>query len=88
MIFWILVPRENLIQQSNRSPFTTVSITSQYAKLMNEHAFQTKNVRKFIKNTKNRFDVIVNDEYFSESLLMFAHKYKAPIVTVGKLIFV
>lgn len=45
------------------------------------------NVQTFIKSTDHQFDVIINDEFMTESFLMFAHKHKAPVVTIGKFHF-
>lgn len=51
---------------------------------MNKHAFETANVQKFIKSTGLHFDVIVAEDFFNDSFLMFAHKHKAPVVTICK----
>lgn len=50
-----------------------------------EHALNTENVKNFIKNDKSKFDVIFAEQFFQESMLMFAHKYNAPIVTLCKM---
>lgn len=49
-----------------------------------EHALKTESVRNFIKNDKSKFDLILAEQFFQESMLMFAHKYKAPIVTFSE----
>lgn len=53
-------------------------------KMMNEYVFENPNVQKFVKSTDLHFDVIVAEEFLSDSFLMFAHKFKAPIVTICK----
>lgn len=50
-----------------------------------EKAFQSDSVREFIKNDNTKFDLIFAEQFFQESMLMFAHKYKAPIVTISEL---
>lgn len=50
-----------------------------------EHALKTDSVRNFIKNDKSKFDLVFAEQFFQESFLMFAHKYKAPIVTISEL---
>lgn len=50
-----------------------------------EHALNDKNVGKFINSTNHQFDVIVLEQFFHDSWLMFAHKFKAPIVTIATL---
>lgn len=52
--------------------------------MWNEIAFENAEVQKFIKRTDLHFDVIVAEDFFHESLYMFAHKHKAPLVTICK----
>lgn len=48
-----------------------------------EHALNSTNVQNLIKNDKTKFDLIFAEQFFQESMLMFAHKYKVPIVTLS-----
>lgn len=50
-----------------------------------EHALKSTSVKDFIKNDRTKFDLIIANQFFQESMLMFAHKYKAPVVTISKL---
>lgn len=52
--------------------------------MVNEHALQNSKVQKLIHSTDLHFDLIVNEDFFAENLLMFGHKFKAPIVTICK----
>lgn len=49
-----------------------------------EHALKSAAVKDFIRNDKSNFDLILAEQFFQESMLMFAHKYKAPIVTISE----
>lgn len=49
-----------------------------------EHALNADNIKDFIKNDKTKFDLIFAEQFFQEALLMFAHKYKVPVVTLSK----
>lgn len=51
-----------------------------------EHALKSKAVSDFIRTDQSKFDLILAEQFFQEALLMFAHKYKAPIVTISELI--
>lgn len=51
-----------------------------------EHALNSKAVKDFIRKDKTKFDLILSEQFFQESMLMFAHKYKAPIVTLSEFI--
>ncbi|XP_062553450.1 UDP-glycosyltransferase UGT5-like isoform X2 [Armigeres subalbatus] len=48
-----------------------------------QHGFTRENVQDFIRNDQSHFDLILAEQFYQEAYLMFAHKYKAPIVTVG-----
>ncbi|XP_055851746.1 UDP-glucosyltransferase 2 [Episyrphus balteatus] len=47
-----------------------------------EHALNDVNVKKLIQS-QQKFDLIILEQFFHESFLMFAHKFNAPIVTIG-----
>ncbi|XP_021702436.1 UDP-glucuronosyltransferase 2B7 [Aedes aegypti] len=47
------------------------------------YALESANVQKFIKREDQHFDLIVAEQFFQESLLMFAHKFDAPIITIS-----
>ena len=49
-----------------------------------EHALKSAAVKDFIKNDKSNFDLILAEQFFQEAFLLFAHKYKAPIVTISE----
>lgn len=49
-----------------------------------DHVLSDPNVQKFIHRNDLQFDLIINEEVFHDSFLMFAHKYKAPIITICK----
>lgn len=51
--------------------------------LTTEHALQTSNVQKFIQR-EDHFDLVLSEQFFQESMLMFAHKFGCPIVTIGE----
>lgn len=53
-----------------------------FPKLINGYAWENANVQKFVKSSGLHFDVIVAEDFYSDSFLMFAHKHKAPIVTI------
>jgi glucuronosyltransferase len=50
-----------------------------------EHALNSKAVQNFIQNDKSKFDLVISEQFFQEAFLMFAHKYKAPIVTISEI---
>lgn len=50
-----------------------------------DHALGDANVQKLINRNDLHFDLIINEEIFHDSFLMFGHKFKAPIVTICNL---
>lgn len=71
-----------MIDQSSGSVFSGIDMLAMFPKLMNGYAWENINVQNFVKSTEYHFDVIVAEDFYSDSFLMFAHKHKAPIVTI------
>lgn len=67
---------------SEGSIFTSIGQTQGFIHAVNEYAFENPNVHKLIHSTDLQFDVIINEEFFGDSFLMFAHKFKAPTITI------
>lgn len=44
---------------------------------------ENTHVQKFLKRDDLQFDLVISEQFFQESWLMFAHKYNAPIVTIS-----
>ncbi|XP_062551806.1 UDP-glycosyltransferase UGT5-like [Armigeres subalbatus] len=47
------------------------------------YALENYNVQQFINREDLHYDLIVAEQFFQESWLMFAHKFNAPIVTIS-----
>lgn len=47
-----------------------------------EHGLKDPNVQKIIHSDDLHFDLIINEEFFHESWLMFAYKFNAPAVSI------
>lgn len=50
-----------------------------------QYALENTNVQQFIEQDDTDFDLVISEQFFQEAFLMFAHKYRAPIVTIGTL---
>ncbi|XP_037970930.2 UDP-glycosyltransferase UGT5 isoform X2 [Plutella xylostella] len=50
-------------------------------KFNNDLVFNSTEVQTFLKED-HKFDLVINELFFQESLYMFAHKYQAPLVLV------
>lgn len=49
-----------------------------------EYALKHPNVQKLIASTDQHFNLIIAEQFYQESFLMFAHKFRAPVITLGK----
>lgn len=50
-----------------------------------EHAFNDAKVQHLIQSDNLHFDVIILEQFNHDALLLFAHKFKAPIITIATL---
>lgn len=67
-----------------------ISQMKTFASIVKPNTFENPNVQKFINSKGLHFDLVINEEFFGDSYLMFAHKFKAPIITIvpfGNLLF-
>lgn len=55
-----------------------------FMKMAADHALNSTSVKEFINRNDLQFDLVINEEVFHESWLMFGHKFKAPIITICK----
>lgn len=76
------VSQESLMKMGIASPFTVITQSIKRLGVINNYVYQNANVQKLIHSTNLQFDVVINEDFYGESFLMFAHKFKAPIVTI------
>ncbi|XP_055541783.1 UDP-glycosyltransferase UGT5-like [Wyeomyia smithii] len=69
--------------QSYSSDFNNLFLYWRLGLATSRHGFETANVQNFLKRDDLHFDLVVSEQFFQESWLMFAHKYNAPIVTIS-----
>lgn len=62
----------------------TASAIPYLGKISSEHALNDSKVQKFIHRNDSYFDIVINEDTYHESWMMFGHKFKAPIVTLGE----
>lgn len=83
--FWILstVSKEFFFQLARFPAIMTATALPYLGKISSEHALNDSNVQEFIHRNDLYFDVVINEDTYHESWMMFGHKFKAPIVTLG-----
>lgn len=72
---------------NTNSIFTTIVQVQGFVHTMNEYAFENPNVQKLIHSTDLHYDVVINEEFFADSFLMFAHKFRAPTITMCEYVY-
>lgn len=50
-----------------------------------DHGLSHPAVQTIINSTDLNFDLVIAEEFFMDSWLMFGHKFKAPTITISKL---
>uniref|UniRef100_A0A182PLS9 UDP-glycosyltransferases domain-containing protein n=1 Tax=Anopheles epiroticus TaxID=199890 RepID=A0A182PLS9_9DIPT len=80
------LPMEVFYQsQSFGDPFFKMSILWKLGLETAEYAFESASVKKFLQTDGLTFDLLIAEQFVQESFLMFAHKYRVPIVTINTL---
>lgn len=46
-------------------------------------ALKSKNVKQFIRNNNDKYDLIVSELFVEEAMYMLAHKYNAPLILIS-----
>lgn len=83
MSFIVSGSQEEIINTAEKSPFISIFEYGEFCGMSADFALSSKNVQAFMKRNDLEFDLIINEEFFHDSFLMFAHKYNAPIVTIS-----
>lgn len=74
--------QQQFLDMASASMFSYIHFLRDMPRIRHPYAYENANVQKFIHSTGLHFDLVINEEYIADSFLMFAHKYKAPIVTI------
>lgn len=76
------VPMKDAYGHSDRGYFDTVRLYELFCTPSSDQGLNSTNVQKIIHSQNMHFDLVINEDYFHESWLMFAYKFNAPIVTI------
>lgn len=76
--------QETFLDMAGGSAFLRIHFFKYLSKSWITHSLSNSNVQKLIHSTGLHFDLIINEEFWADSFLMFAHKFKAPIITICK----
>uniref|UniRef100_A0A034VV73 UDP-glucuronosyltransferase n=1 Tax=Bactrocera dorsalis TaxID=27457 RepID=A0A034VV73_BACDO len=76
-------PKENIFKMRYASDFQNLQMWFHVGLLTSEYALNDPKVKALIASKDQHFDLIILEQFFHESFLMFAHKFKCPVVTLG-----
>lgn len=79
----LLVSFDSLYEQRDHSHIESLLNIYNIGFATAKHGLESQNVQELIKSQENHFDIIVAEQFMQESWLMFAYKYKAPVVTLS-----
>lgn len=75
----------DVFQNDDANDFTKIWLYVVVSKPASEHGLNNSNVQKIIHSKELKFDLVVVQDMFSESWLMFAYKFDAPVISICKL---
>lgn len=52
-----------------------------------KHALESAAGQKLINDPRLKFDLVISEQFFQEAMLLFGHKFNAPIVTISESMF-
>lgn len=79
----ILASQDMFLEMATSSAFSSLQNVKGFMKVSNDYAWNNPNVQRFIHSTgQQHFDLVINEDFFAESFLIFAHIYKAPVVSI------
>ncbi|XP_018789095.1 PREDICTED: UDP-glucuronosyltransferase 2B13-like [Bactrocera latifrons] len=78
-------PKENMFKMQFSSDFENLHLYWETGLTSSEYALNQSKVKFLIASKDLHFDLVILEQFFHESFLMFAHKFKCPVVTLGTL---
>lgn len=81
----IKVPIGDIFNLKYSSDWSNLLLFYRAGLLSTEHALNDDKVKRLIQSENLHFDVIILEQFNHDALLMLAHKFKAPIITISTL---
>lgn len=78
----ISVSKADLFKKHDKTDFDTIRMYEEITTPTAEYGLGNPNVQKIIHSEGLHFDLVINEDMFHESWLMFAFKFNAPVVTI------
>lgn len=75
---------DSSFDEHSESTVTNILLLTKAGQIMADRFLSNLNVQRFLLRTDLTFDLVINEEFFMESLSYFAVKFNAPLVTISK----
>lgn len=82
MIIFTPVPSDAIYGLGDQSDFGKVRDYELVSTPSSEYGLQNAQVQQIIHSTNMSFDLVINEDFYHESWLMFGYKFKVPTVTI------
>ncbi|XP_031631803.1 UDP-glucuronosyltransferase 1-10-like [Contarinia nasturtii] len=66
-----------------QSALSNILLFTKLGKIRAEHILNSPNVHHFLHRNDLSFDIVINEEFYVESLSMFAYQFNAPLITIS-----
>lgn len=86
LILSFSVPISDIFDSKYSSDWSNLVLYWKAGLTTTQYALENANVQQFIEQDDTDFDLVISEQFYQEAFLMFAHKYRAPIVTIGLLL--
>lgn len=79
-----IFPQQKVFNPQDDPIFSSFVRRAMMGKTISNHCLSNSNVQKFLHRNDLHFDLVINEEFFMDSLLMFGQKFNAPLMTICK----
>ncbi|KAG4077629.1 hypothetical protein HA402_008889 [Bradysia odoriphaga] len=77
-----IFPQSKVFTAEKGSPLGYLFMLPMVGRATVEKSLQSNNVQKFLHDDSLRFDLVILEEFAMDSFWMFAHKFKAPLISI------
>lgn len=80
----LILPQKKVFQAQRQSALSDLLLFTKTGKIIADHFLSNPDVQRFLLRNDLSFDLVINEEFYMESLSMFAFKFNAPLITISK----
>lgn len=77
-----LVPQSKVYEAEEESGLMGLMLLPFIGYAVADYSLNTTNVQELIHSKNLHFDVVINEEFYQDSVSMFAHRFNAPLISI------